>query len=39
LHREGLYRDYGDFHIAVSGLSDDNIIYDFIPVLEITRRI
>lgn len=28
----------GDFHIAFSGLADDNIICDFIPVLEITRR-
>ena len=36
LHREGMYRDYGDFHITVSELSDDNIICDFIPVLEIT---
>ena len=33
-----MYRDCGDFHIAVSGLGDDNIICDFIPVLEITRR-
>ena len=37
-HCEGMYRDYGDFHIAVSGRSDDNIICDFIPVLEITSR-
>ena len=28
----------GDFHIAFSGLGDDNIICDFIPVLEITRQ-
>ena len=33
-----VYRDYGDFHIAVSGLRDDNIICNFIPVLEITRQ-
>ena len=33
-----MYRDCGDFHIAVSGLRDDNIICDFIPVLEITRQ-
>ena len=38
-HREGMYRDYGDFHIAVLGLDDDNIICDFIPVLKITRRL
>ena len=38
-HCDGMYRDYGNFHIAVSGLDDDNnIICDFIPVLEITRR-
>ena len=35
---EGMYRDCGNFHIAVSGLDDDNIICDFIPVLEITSR-
>lgn len=39
LHREGMYRDYGDFHIAVSRLDNDNIICDFIPVLEITSRL
>ena len=38
LHREGIYRDCGNFHIAVSGLGDDNIICDFTPVLEITRQ-
>lgn len=37
-HCEGIYRDCGDFHIAFSGFGDDNIIYDFIPVLEITSR-
>ena len=38
LHREEMYRDHGDYHIAVSGLGEDNIIWDFIPVLEITSR-
>ena len=33
------YRHCGDFHIAVSELDDDNIICDFIPVLEITSRL
>ena len=28
----------GDYHITASGLDDDNIICDFIPVLEITKR-
>ena len=32
------YRHCGDFHIELSGLGDDNIICDFIPVLEITRQ-
>ena len=36
---ERMYQDYGDFHIAISELYDDNIICDFIPVLEITRRL
>ena len=27
-----------DIYTVVSGLSDDNIICDFIPVLEITRQ-
>ena len=31
-------RNRTDIHIAFSGLADDNIICDFIPVLEITRR-
>ena len=31
-------RNCADIHIAVSELSGDNIICDFIPVLEITRR-
>ena len=31
-------RNCADIHIAISGLSDDNIICDFIPVLEITRQ-
>jgi len=31
------YLHCGDFHIAVSGRSNDNLICDFIPVLEMTR--
>ena len=31
-------RNCADIHIAFSGLADDNITCDFIPVLEITRR-
>ena len=33
------YRHCGDFHTALSGLRDDNLICDFIPVLEITSRL
>ena len=41
---DGTVRGYTDtavtYHIAVfRSLSDDNIICDFIPVLEITRRL
>lgn len=32
-------RNCVDIHMAFSGLSDDNIICDFILVLEITRRL
>jgi len=32
-------RNCADIHIAVSGLADDNIICDFIPVMEITSRL
>lgn len=32
-------RNCADIHIAFSGLSDDNITGDFIPVLEITSRL
>lgn len=35
---DGTVRNCADIHMAISGLSDDNIICDFIPVLEITRR-
>ena len=35
---DGTVRNCADIHIAVSELSDDNIICDFIPVLEITGR-
>ena len=38
-HCDEMYRDCGDFHIAVSGRSNDNIICDFIPVLKITSRV
>ena len=31
-------RNCADVHIAFSGLADDNITCNFIPVLEITRR-
>lgn len=32
-------RNCGDFHIAFSGLADDNIICGFVPILEITGRL
>ena len=32
-------RECADIYTVVSGLSDDNIIRDFIPVLEITSRL
>ena len=31
-------RECADIYTAVSGHGDDNIICDFIPVLEITRQ-
>ena len=36
---DGTVRGCTDIYMAVSGLEDDNIIGDFIPVLEITSRI
>ena len=36
---DGTVRNCADIHIAVSELSGDNIICDFIPVLEITSRL
>ena len=32
-------RNCADIHIAFSGLADDSLICDFIPVLEITSRL
>lgn len=36
---DGTVRNCADIHMAFSGLSDDNLIFDFIPVLEITSRL
>lgn len=35
---DGTVRGCTDIYMAVSGLVDDNIIRNFIPVLEITRQ-
>lgn len=36
---DGTARNCADIHIVFSDLADDNIICDFIPVLEITVRL